>query len=77
MDDALAATRATVEEGIVPGGGCIHSSYCIFRQIKGVNEDENTGIIVRRAIEEPLRQIVLTLESKRFYCSAKSKRRKR
>jgi chaperonin GroEL len=60
VDDALAATRAAVEEGIVPGGGvalirCIDS----LDQLQGVNEDEMTGIqIVRRAVEEPLRQIV-------------------
>jgi chaperonin GroEL len=60
VDDALHATRAAVEEGIVPGGG---TSF--IRAIKaldncvGDNEDENTGIqIIRRALEEPLRQIV-------------------
>ncbi|MCA0430556.1 MAG: chaperonin GroEL [Bacteroidetes bacterium] len=59
VDDALAATRAAVEEGIVAGGGtayirCINS----LEKLKGANEDENTGIqIVKRAIEEPLRQI--------------------
>jgi chaperonin GroEL len=60
VDDALAATRAAVEEGVVPGGGvalvrCISS----LDALKGANEDENVGIqIVKRAIEEPLRQIV-------------------
>ncbi|MDD2981962.1 MAG: chaperonin GroEL [Crocinitomicaceae bacterium] len=60
VDDALAATRAAVEEGIVPGGGvalirCIE----VLDNLKGLNEDEDTGIaIVKRAIEEPLRQIV-------------------
>ncbi|MCA6435106.1 MAG: chaperonin GroEL [Bacteroidetes bacterium] len=59
VDDALAATRAAVEEGIVAGGGtayirCISS----LDKLKGANDDENTGIqIVKRAIEEPLRQI--------------------
>jgi chaperonin GroEL len=60
VDDALAATRAAVEEGIVPGGGvalirCIES----LDKLKGDNEDEMTGIqIVKRAAEEPLRQII-------------------
>ena len=57
--DALSATRAAVEEGIVPGGGVayIRASEAI-RNLKGDNEDETTGIhIVARAIEEPLRQI--------------------
>ena len=59
VEDALSATRAAVEEGIVPGGGVayIRASEAI-RGLKGVNEDETTGIhIVARAIEEPLRQI--------------------
>ena len=59
VEDALSATRAAVEEGIVPGGGVayIRASEAI-RDLKGVNEDETTGIhIVARAIEEPLRQI--------------------
>ena len=60
VDDALAATRAAVEEGIVPGGG-VALIRCIpaLDALKGVNEDENTGIaIIRRAVEEPLRQII-------------------
>lgn len=60
VDDALAATRAAVEEGIVPGGGValIRASVALDK-LKGVNEDENTGIaIVRRSLEEPLRQII-------------------
>jgi chaperonin GroEL len=60
VDDALAATRAAVEEGIVPGGGVayIRASEAI-EKLKGANEDENTGIaIIKRAIEEPLRQII-------------------
>jgi chaperonin GroEL len=60
VDDALAATRAAVEEGIIPGGGVgfIRASSAL-EKLKGVNEDENTGIaIIRRAIEEPLRQII-------------------
>ncbi len=60
VDDALAATRAAVEEGIVPGGG-VALIRCIpaLDELKGVNEDENTGIaIIRRAVEEPLRQII-------------------
>ena len=59
VEDALSATRAAVEEGIVPGGGVayIRASEAI-KDMKGVNEDETTGIhIVARAIEEPLRQI--------------------
>ena len=59
VEDALSATRAAVEEGIVPGGGVayIRASEAI-RNLKGVNEDETIGIhIVARAIEEPLRQI--------------------
>jgi chaperonin GroEL len=60
VDDALHATRAAVEEGIIPGGGTayIRAIECL-EKLKGSNEDENTGIaIVKRAIEEPLRQIV-------------------
>jgi chaperonin GroEL len=60
VDDALHATRAAVEEGIVPGGGValIRASNALGN-LKGSNEDEQTGIsIVARAIEEPLRQIV-------------------
>ena len=59
VDDALAATRAAVEEGIVPGGGVAYiRAIASLSKLKGANEDENTGIqIVRRAIEEPLRQI--------------------
>jgi chaperonin GroEL len=60
VDDALAATRAAVEEGIVPGGGVAYIRSCeALDKLKGANEDETTGIaIIRRAIEEPLRQIV-------------------
>ena len=59
VDDALAATRAAVEEGIVPGGGVAYiRAIASLDKLKGINDDENTGIqIVRRAIEEPLRQI--------------------
>jgi chaperonin GroEL len=59
-DDALSATRAAVEEGIVPGGGVayIRAIECLVA-LKGDNEDQNTGIaIIRRAIEEPMRRIV-------------------
>ncbi|MFZ1798309.1 MAG: chaperonin GroEL [Chitinophagaceae bacterium] len=61
VDDALHATRAAVEEGIVPGGGVAYIRATeALDKLKGINEDENTGIaIVRRAIEEPLRQIVV------------------
>ncbi len=60
VDDALAATRAAVEEGIVPGGGVAYiRAVAALENLKGENEDETTGIqIVKRAIEEPLRQIV-------------------
>ncbi len=60
VDDALSATRAAIAEGIVPGGGVAYIR-CIkcLEGLKGDNEDETTGIeIVKRAIEEPLRQIV-------------------
>ena len=59
VDDALSATRAAIAEGIVPGGGVAYIR-CIpaLDGLKGANEDETTGIeIVKRAIEEPLRQI--------------------
>ena len=60
VDDALAATRAAVEEGNVPGGGVAYiRAVDALENLKGDNDDENTGIaIVKRAIEEPLRQIV-------------------
>src|SRR6187402_3480333 len=59
VDDALHATRAAVEEGIVAGGGVAFiRAVASIADLKGDNEDENTGIqIIRRAIEEPLRQI--------------------
>jgi chaperonin GroEL len=61
VDDALAATKAAVEEGIVPGGGvalirCIESLI----DLNGSNADENIGVsIVKKALEEPLRQIMV------------------
>ena len=60
VDDALSATRAAVEEGIIPGGGVGYiRAIKSLDGLKGENEDETTGIaIVRRALEEPLRQIV-------------------
>jgi chaperonin GroEL len=60
VDDALNATRAAVEEGIVPGGGVAYiRAISALANLKGVNDDETTGIaIIRRALEEPLRQIV-------------------
>ena len=60
VDDALSATRAAIEEGIVPGGGIAYiRAQEALAELKGENEDEQTGIeIIRRAIEEPLRQIV-------------------
>ena len=61
VDDALHATRAAVEEGIVPGGGVAYiRAIESLEGFKGENIDETTGIqIVKRAIEEPLRQIVI------------------
>ena len=60
VDDALHATRAAVEEGIIAGGGVAYiRATADLDSLRGANEDENTGIsIIRRAIEEPLRQIV-------------------
>ncbi len=60
VEDALHATRAAVEEGIVPGGGvALIRAQAALKDLKGDNADRNVGIgILRRAIEEPLRQIV-------------------
>jgi chaperonin GroEL len=61
VEDALHATRAAVEEGIVPGGGVayIRAKQALEGKLKGENEDQNAGIkIVLRALEEPLRTIV-------------------
>jgi chaperonin GroEL len=60
VDDALSATRAAIEEGIVPGGGVAYiRAIDALEGLKGDCDDEQTGIdIVKRAIEEPLRQIV-------------------
>lgn len=60
VEDALHATRAAVEEGVVPGGGvAMVRSIVDVDKLKGDNDDQNVGIrIVRRALEEPLRQIV-------------------
>jgi len=60
VDDALCATRAAIEEGIVPGGGVTYiRAIDALEGMKGDNADETTGIeIIKRAIEEPLRQIV-------------------
>ncbi|MBP5410129.1 MAG: chaperonin GroEL [Prevotella sp.] len=61
VDDALCATRAAIEEGVVAGGGTTYiRALDALKNIKGVNADEQTGInIVERAIEEPLRQIAV------------------
>ena len=61
VDDALCATRAAIEEGVVAGGGSTYvRAIDALKKIKGDNADEQTGInIVARAIEEPLRQIVI------------------
>ncbi|WP_276484650.1 chaperonin GroEL [Paraflavitalea pollutisoli] len=60
VDDALHATRAAIQEGIVPGGGIAYIRAAgALTAVHAANEDENTGVaIVRRALEEPLRQIV-------------------
>ena len=60
VDDALSATRAAVEEGIIPGGGVAYiRAIEALKDLLGENDDEQTGIeIIKRAIEEPLRQIV-------------------
>ena len=60
VDDALCATRAAIEEGVVAGGGTTYiRALSALKDVKGCNADEQTGInIVVRAIEEPLRQIV-------------------
>jgi chaperonin GroEL len=59
VDDSLHATRAAIEEGIVPGGGVAYiRAIEAIEDIKGDNEDQTTGVeIIKRAIEEPLRQI--------------------
>lgn len=60
VDDALHATRAAVDEGIVPGGGtALIKAISALDTLKGINHDQDVGIgILRRAMEEPLRQIV-------------------
>src|SRR5690554_7838448 len=60
VQDALSATRAAVEEGTIPGGGIGYiRAIKVLEGLKGDNDDETTGIeIVKRAVEEPLRQIV-------------------
>ena len=60
VEDALHSTRAAVEEGVVPGGGVAFiRALKAFDKLEGDNEDQNAGIrILRRAVEEPLRQIV-------------------
>ena len=60
VEDALHATRAAVEEGVVPGGGvALIRALQAIKDLKGDNEDQNMGIqLTRRAMEAPLRQIV-------------------
>jgi chaperonin GroEL len=60
VEDALHATRAAVEEGVVPGGGvALLRALSALKDLKGANEDQNHGItITRRAMEAPLREIV-------------------
>jgi len=60
VEDALSATRAAVEEGIIPGGGVAYiRAIKAIENLKGTNEDQNTGIsIIKRVLEEPARQIV-------------------
>jgi len=59
VDDALSATRAAIEEGIIPGGGVAYlRAISSLDKVKGENQDQNTGVqIIRRALEEPIRQI--------------------
>jgi chaperonin GroEL len=61
VDDALSATRAAVEEGIIPGGGVAYiRAISALENFKGSNDDETLGVqIIKRAIEEPLRQIAI------------------
>jgi chaperonin GroEL len=61
VEDALHATRAAVEEGVVPGGGvALVRAVARLAKLKGANEDQNVGIsIARRAMTEPLRQIAI------------------
>ena len=61
VDDSLHATRAAIEEGIVPGGGVAYiRAIAALEGLKGENDDQTTGIeIIKRAIEEPLRQIAV------------------
>ncbi len=61
VEDALHATRAAVEEGVVPGGGvALIRARDVLKDLKGANDDQTAGInILRRALEEPLRQIVI------------------
>jgi len=61
VDDSLHATRAAIEEGIVPGGGVAYiRATAALEKLKGDNDDQTTGIeIIKRAIEEPLRQIAI------------------
>jgi chaperonin GroEL len=60
VEDALHSTRAAVEEGVVPGGGvALVRALGALEELKGDNQDQDVGVrIVRRALEEPLRQIV-------------------
>jgi len=60
VEDALHATRAAIEEGVVPGGGCCADPcFKALDKLEGANEDQTVGIrILARAIEEPLRNIV-------------------
>ncbi len=60
VEDALHATRAAVEEGIVAGGGvALVRTLGVIEKVKGANDDQQAGVtILRRAVEEPLRQIV-------------------
>jgi chaperonin GroEL len=61
VEDALHATRAAVEEGVVPGGGvALVRTLATVAEVKGDNEDQNVGVaIAMRAMQEPLRQIVI------------------
>ena len=69
VDDALNATRAAVEEGIVPGGGTALLRASSSLKVKGANDDEQAGIdIVTKALQAPLRQIVENAGVEGFCC---------
>jgi len=73
VEDALNATRAAVEEGIVAGGGTALLNAVHVLGNLNMSGDEAVGLnIVRRAVEEPVRQIATNCRTGRFYCSQQS-----